>query len=760
MASTLQREFSRNAFLRGGGALIVGFSVAGVGLTATAGGAGTAAPALNSLDSWLIVHADNTVTVLGEKLEYGQGTTTGLRQIAAEELGIGMSQVRWVRPQTGIQPNQGGTYGSNGTASGGPQIRAAAAFGAQALLGLASTQLSVPAASLTVADGVVSGGGKSVKYSDLLAGKVFNVTMPVTTLAPGVAPAKAPGAYTLVGTRVPRVDIPDKVTGTFTYMHNVRVPGMLHGRIVRPHGQAAYGTGAPIISVDQASISHIPNAQIVRKGDFLGVVAPHEYDAIQAAAQLKVKWQETPTLPSSGDIWTQMRAQDAAGLTTNSIRAITGDVGAGLASAAQVMSATYKVAYQTHGPIGPSCAIADVRSGSATVLCSTQDIYVTQTRLSLFLGLTPDQITVQYWDGASTFGASGYQDVADAAALMSQAVGKPVRVQFMRWDETGWDTYGPAVVADIRAGIDAKGNIVAYDSIAFGHPQVPYAGTGANETSAELAGLARGPIGTGNVGVDAGTRYTIPNFRVIGKSVPSLNGYLMTSYLRRPNGPQNMFMSEQTVDELAHMANMDPIAFRLQNLNAGLNAATTQTGARTVTVLNTLAQLAKWQPRVAASQLSKGDVMTGRGVAITGQQGLIAEVEVNKKTGKLKVTHMYVVQEPGLVVNPASAENQLIGNMVMGASRAVVEAVKFSKVRVTSTDWVTYPILRFKDSPKVTTAMISRTDQPPSGVGEATHETVPAAIANAFFDATGVRIREYPMSPPVVRATLKAAGVA
>jgi len=754
------REFSRKTFLKGGGALVVGFSVGGVGFSGVASAAGTAAPPLNQLDSWLIVHADNTVTVLGEKLEYGQGTTTGLRQIAAEELGLSFDQVRWLRPQTGIQPNQGGTYGSNGTSSGGPQIRAAAAYGAQALLGLASTQLGVPAGSLTVDKGVVSGGGKSVKYSDLLAGKLFNVTMPNTTLNPGAAPAKSPGNYTIVGTRVPRWDIPDKVTGKFTYMHNVRVPGMLHGRVVRPHGQPAYGAGAPIISIDQSSIGHIPGVQIVRKGDFLGVVAPHEYDAIQAAAQLKVKWQETPTLPGSGDIWSQMRAQDAAGLTTNSVRALTGDVGSGLASAAKVVSGTFQVSYQTHGPIGPSCAIADVRPGSAMVLCSTQDIYTTQTRLTLLLGLTADQITVQYWDGSGTFGASGYQDAADAAALMSQAVGKPVRCQFMRWDETGWDTYGPAITADVRAGIDSKGNIVAYDSIAFGHPQVPYSGTGAHETSAELAGVARGTIGTGNVGTDAGTRYTIPNFRVIGKSVPSLNGYLMTSFLRRPNGPQNMFISEQMIDDLAHAAGMDPIAFRLQNLNASLNSTTTQTGARTVTVLNALAQLAKWQPKVAASQVAKGDVLTGRGVAITGQQGLIADVEVNRKTGKMRVTHMYVVQEPGLAVNPASIENQIVGNMVMGASRAVVEAVKFSKIRVTSTDWVSYPILRFKDSPNVTIQVISRPDQPPSGVGEATHETVPAAIANAFFDATGVRIREYPMTPGAIRGVLKAAGVA
>jgi nicotinate dehydrogenase subunit B len=753
-----ERELSRKSFVKGGGALIVGFSIGGAALAGKAG-AVNPAPALNMLDSWLTVNADNTVTVLGEKLEYGQGTTTGLRMIAAEELGISMDQVVWIRPETGIQPNQGGTYGSNGTASGGPQIRAAAAYGAQALLSLASANLGVPVGNLTVSNGVVSGGGRSVKYSDLLAGKLFNVTMPVTTLNQGVAPAKPASAYTIVGTRVPRVDIPAKVTGTFTYMQNVRVPGMLHGRIVRPRGQAAYGTGAPIISVDSSSIKNIPNVQIVRKGDFLAVVAPHEYDAIQAAAQLKVTWQETQTLPGSGSIWSQMRAQDAAGLTTNAIKADVGNIATAFASAAKVVSASFRISYQTHGPIGPNCAIADVQPNSATVLCSTQDIYVSQTRLAAVLGMQPNQVTVQYWDGGGTFGASCYQDVADSAALMSQSVGEPVRVQYMRWDEHGWDTYGPAVLADVRAGIDSAGNIVAYEHTAFGHPQVPYSGTGAGETSLELTGVPIPAIGQGSVDTAQATRYTIPNFRVTGKSVPSLKGYLMTSFLRRPNQPQNMFMSEQMIDALAYAANMDPIAFRMQNLNVGLNASTTQTGARTQTVLQTLAQIANWQPRPAASQLAKDNVVTGRGVAITGVQGVIADIQVNKKTGKITATHMYAVQDPGLVINPASVENQMSGNQIMATSRAIVEGVAFTKTRVTSLDWVTYPILRFKDSPAVTTVVINRSDQVATGAGEATQEQPPAAIANAFFDATGVRLYEYPMTPARVRIALQAAGV-
>jgi nicotinate dehydrogenase subunit B len=751
MISNAKREFSRKAFLGGSGALIVGFSLAG---NASADTVNISPAGPTGLDSWITVHSDNTVTVLAGKVEYGQGTTTGLRQIAAEELGISLDQIRWVRPQTGVTPNQGATVGSGSISRGGPQIRAAAAYAAQTLLGLAATQLGVPASSLSVQNGVVSGGGKSVKYGDLLGGKLFNAALPTTALSQGVAPAKSISSYSIVGTRVPRVDIPDKVTGTFTYMHNVRVPGMLHGRVVRPRGQASYGTGARPLSIDEGSISHIPGVRVVRKGDFVGVVAPHEYDAIQAAAQLKVKWDETATLPGSGNIFKQMRAQDAAGKTTNSIRAATGDVGAALASAAKVVSATYSYDYQTHGPIGPNCAIADVTSGSATVLSSTQSIYDTRYTLSITLGLPESAITVQYWDGGGTFGSSGFDDVTHAAAVMSQAVGKPVRVQFMRWDEHGWDTYGPPVLADVRAGIDAKGNLVAYDSTAWGHPYVPYL---AGQTTRELTGV---PIPVKDLGlgsVDTGqSRYNIPNRRVTGKSLNSVNnGWLQASYLRQPLAPQNTFISEQVIDELAYAANMDPIAFRIQNYDG-----TTVAGNRAIAALNALAQASQWQPRVAASQLEKGDVVHGRGVASNGLNAGLAEIAVNKKTGKITVTHVYAVEDNGLTINPGLVENQMSGSLIMGVSRALVEQVAFSKTRVTSVDWATYPILRFKDHPKVTTIILNRPDQLASGAGEAAQAPTPAAIANAFFDATGVRIRQAPMTPARVRAVMKAEGVA
>jgi CO/xanthine dehydrogenase Mo-binding subunit len=757
----LNKEFSRTAFLKGGGALIVGFSALGAGLAGKAHADLITYPAAppSSLDGWIAIHADNTVTVLSGVIEMGQGTTTGLRQVAAEELDIAVEQIRWVRPETGVTPSQGPTYGSRGIRFGSPGIRAAAAYAKQALLGLASAQLGVPVASLTVDRGVVSGGGRSVSYGALLGDKRFNVTMPTLELAAGAAPAKSPSAYKVVGTRVPRVDIPDTVSGAHTYLHNVRVPGMLHGRVVRPRGQAAYGTGATVISIDESSIKNIPGVRVIRRNGFVGVVAEREYDAIQAAAQLKVKWEGKPTLPSSGNIFKQMREQDAAGQTTNTIRASAGDVGAGLAGAAKVYSATYSHAYQMHAPIAPHSAIADVQPGRALVLCSSQDIYSAQNQsLPPVLNMPANQITVKYWESGGTFGSSCYNDAAQAAAIMSQEVGKPVRVQFMRWDEHGWTGLGQAMLADVRAGVDANGKIVAYDHTAWGLPYIPY---NQPESSRELSGvpipikdLPNPPFGTGPVDTSMVNRYTIPNHRVTGKRVDPLNGYLMAAPLRLPSGPQNTFISEQTIDELSRLANMDPIAFRKHNIG-GTSLART----RALTVLDTIAEAARWQPKVTGSALSAGDVVTGRGVAWTGNQATIADIEVNKKTGRIVAKHLYGVADAGLIINPALVESQIMGNLMMGASRGLFEAVAFSKIRVTSTDWVSYPILRFKDAPKVTTIAISRSDLPPEGAGEASHGTVLAAIANAFVDATGVRIRQAPLTPARVRAALKGAGV-
>jgi nicotinate dehydrogenase subunit B len=739
-----EKTFSRPAFLKGTGALVVGFSLAGAAahpgktaLEAAKRGTVPGPPDANAIDSWIEINADNTATIYHGKVELGQGSSTGLLQIAAEELDIGMDQVRHVRVDTNVTPDQGFTAGSTSISGGGVQVRKAAAEARQALLNLASAKLSVPVASLSVSKGVVSGNGQSVKYGDLLGGKLFNVQMT------GTAPVKKASEYKLVGTRAKRIEIADKVSGKYTYMHNVRVPGMVHGRIVRPKGQFAYGLGAKPVSVDESSIKHITGAQVVRKGDFVAVVAQKEYDAIQAAAQLKVTWSNTPTMAGNGDLFGAMRAAK----TTDSVPVNKGDVSAGFAKATKVVSGTFVNGYQAHAMIGPSCAIADVKGGSATILCSTQLPYSVRSSVATTLGFTdPKMVRLQMFEGSGCYGHSCYDDAAHAAAVMSQAVGKPVRVQFMRWDEHGWDNYAPSQVTDVKAGIDANGKLVAYDYTGF------FQGWMSTETTQELVGQK---VATPFVLPDTentGAQYAIANRKVATKAIPSLDsGFLKTVWMRAPGAPQALFASEQVIDDLSVAAGQDPIAFRKAN----------QSEERWSGVLDAAAKASNWTPRVAGSRKQTGTVLKGRGVAIGGFSGtltaIVAEIEVNTKTGKITAKHLYGAQDAGLTVNPGLVENQIEGCLVQGCSRALLEEVKFSKSNVTSLDWSTYPVLRFKDAPAVTPIVVQRTDLPSSGSGEPTTAGVPAAIANAFFDATGVRLRQYPMTPAVVRAALKAA---
>jgi CO/xanthine dehydrogenase Mo-binding subunit len=755
MTEILKKEFSRKAFVKGGGALVVGFSLGGAALAGKATAASPTAdgylPPAGQVDSWLTVNADNTVTFKTSQIEVGNGITTGLAMVVAEELDLAPSQVHHSVWDTYLVVNSGETGSSNGMqTSAGPPVRAAAATAKQALLKLAATSLGVPAASLTVKEGVVSGGGRSISYGELVGGKLLNATISPATLNPGVGIAKPVSQYTVVGTRVPRVDLPDKITGKYTYVHNIRIPGMLHGRWVRPRGQGAYGTGAKIVSVDESSIKHIPGARVVRRGDFLAVVAEQEYDAIQASAQLKVKWQQPESLPSTGNLWQQMRTQDTAGKAPARISLNTGNVETGLKSAAKVLTQTYRYAYNGHAVIGPSAAVADVRSDHAVVYTSTQKLPSMVTELADVLELQPRQVRVYFYEGASSFGAAQTRyDIAKAAAVMSQLAGKPVRLQLMRWDEHGWDQFGPAQLMDVRGGLDASNRIVALDYTVLSQPSTDF------DTTLELIGRPYPTPGTASPRNEAvGEAYNIQHKRTTGKTVPVFEGYLKRGNLRNPQGPQTAFAAEQMIDELAYEAKLDPLEFRRQNI-------TDQ--QRYLGALNAVAQAANWQPRVAASNVSDANVVTGRGFGFgrhgsAGMAASVVEIEVNKKTGKIVVKHLYTAIDAGLAVNPGLIENQMSGAGIMGISRSLHESVSFNKTNVTALDWVSYPILRFKEAPKVTTVVVNRPEFPPLGAGEPPHQPIPPAIANAFFDATGVRIREAPMTPARVRAVLRAAG--
>jgi nicotinate dehydrogenase subunit B len=744
MTTNAQLPLSRRNVIKGG-ALIVGFNIAAPLMSplpdALAPPAAAATPDPELLDSWVAVHADNTATVLMGKVELGQGTTTGMLQIAAEELDLAMSQVSAARVDTKVTPNQGPAVASLSIMDNGPQLRAAAAEARQALLRLAAAKLDAPLDRLDVKDGVVTvegDPGRAVSYGDLIGERQFNVKMT------GKAPQKPVSQYRLVTSRAPRVDIPDKVSGKYVYMQHVRVPGMLHGRVVRPRGQGAYGDGARVVSIDASSISDIAGARVVRRGNFVGVVAEREWDAVRAAEKLKVTWDVPPRLPA-GRLFEAMRASH----TADSVIVETGDVMAGLATAAHVASATYYGPYQSHAPFAPNCALADVGAGSALVMCSTQFPHGVRSMLAQTLGLGSDEVQVRYYEGAGVFGRACHDDCAIAAAVMSQAAGRPVRVQFMRWDELGWDNYGPAHLADVRGGVDAAGNIVAFEYHGWHH------GWATAETSQELAlgGPVQPPVSGRARLVNKETLsavYAMPNVRLVNHHVPGLDGYLKGGNLRSPMDLSISFASEQTIDELAHAVHMDPVAFRRRNM----------TDPRWLGVLDAVTQAAGWAPRVAHAAPAGGRVASGRGVAlgthIVSYGAAVADIEVDRESGEIRVKHLYGALDAGLAVNPALVENQIEGMLIQATSRALIEEVQFTQTNVTSLDWKTYPVLRFADHPAVTPIVVQRLGERSTGAGEEVMGAAVGAIANAFFDATGMRMREYPMTPGRVRAVLKA----
>ncbi len=738
--SPVDFTLSRRELLRGG-ALVVGFSMAGAAPARAARGDAAGPPDPVAIDTWIAIHADNTATVYTGKCELGQGNTTGLLQIAAEELDFGMHQMKSVSLDTNVTPDQGATSSSSSIERGGPQLRAAAAEARRELLARASRVLGVQIGSLLVNDGVVSIAGennfRSVKYGDLLGDKPFNLKFT------GVAPQKPPGRYRLLGKRPARVDMPAKAAGQYTHMHHLRVPGMLHGRVVLPRGQRSFGAGARPLSIDEASIRHIPAARVVRKGDFVGVVAEREWDAIKAARELKVTWLDGPELAGNENLYEHMRA----GKTTDTQIAKKGDPATAFAKAAHVRGSTYKCPYQGHLPFAPNCALADVTAERALIKSSTQDVYSSRAQIAEVLGMPQEKVRVQYNEGSGTFGRSCYEDASQAAAILSQAVGKPVRVQYMRHDEHGWDNYGPAHLAEVRAGVDADGNIIAYEYDGWQHGWTVT--TTVSDSALRKPGSERAQ-GSGSILVNpmsTGSMYKIPNRRVSSHAVP-MEGYLRGAALRSPLDLSFAFASEQTIDELAKALGMDPFEFRRKNIG----------DRRWLGVLDAAAEAANWRKRVSATPLSNDEIVTGRGIALgthhVSYGAAVADIEVNKRTGVIVAKRLFGAMDCGLAVNPALVENQMVGQMIQSTSRVLKEEVIFDKKAVTSLDWVSYPVLRFAEHPEVIPVVVQRLDEPSTGAGEEVMGATAAAIANAFFDATGARLRQFPMTPARVQAAL------
>jgi CO/xanthine dehydrogenase Mo-binding subunit len=741
----------RREFLQSGGALVVGLSLGGCAAPAqkeherSAGDdqalrePAAGPPEAAQVDTWLAIHADSSATLYMGFVELGQGTTTSLLQIAAEELDLGLDQIRAAPLDTHRSPNQGGTYSSASIQRGRPQIAAAAAEARQALLMLAATRLNAPAEQLTIERGRIRAAGRrgrGVSYGELIGGRRFELGIS------GKAPLKPVTAYRLVGQRLARVDLAAKLTARHTYIQQLRLPGMLHGRVVRPRGQAAYGAGARLLSLDDSQLAAIPGARLLRRGDFLGVVAPREWDAVRAAQAVRAQWEQPPPLPTSAGLHAQMRAA----ATTDNVVLERGDVRVASNDAAVTVVQRGHGPYQAHAPFAPNCALADIGADTGLVICSSQDVYNARRSIATLLDIKPESLRVQYAESAGTYGHSCYDDAAQAAALLSKLAGAPVRLQFMRWDEHGWDTYGPPHVGEARVSANADGRIVAYEYDGWQHnwSQV--------ETTTQLAGAAPATEWP-NAGVQGvnplacGGMYDIANTRLVNHRLPALR-YLRGAWLRSPLDLSFTFVSEQAIDQLAVRLGIDPLEFRRRNLG----------NPRWLGVLDAVAAAAAWHAPRTPGRLENSRTRRGRGIGLgthlVSYGAAVADLEADTQTGQVRILHLYGALDAGLVVNPLTVEHQIEGQLVQTASRMLLEEVHFDTQRVTSLDWRSYPVLRMDACPEVTPVIVQRPQERSTGAGEETMAAAAAAIANAFFDATGRRMERYPLTPERVLAAL------
>jgi CO/xanthine dehydrogenase Mo-binding subunit len=731
-------EITRRQLLKGAGALIVAFGLP-LDLNAQTSpylrSSGGPLPP-NQLDSWLIIQHDGSVTVLSGKVELGTGVSTSLRQIVAEELDCAFEKINWVQGDTANTVDQAPTFGSQTIKRGGSQLRQAAAEARTTLLSLASARLGIPVERLYVDQGTIKAqenSSKVVSYGELLGGQSFSKEVS------GKIKPKSPDSYKIVGRPVARVDIPPKITGEHIYMQNFRLPGMLHGRTVRPSA-----VGAKLLNVDESSIKDIPGVvKIVRKENFLGVVCEREDQAIHAARSLKATWQDASPHPAMNDLYSALRKIPSV----DKAAANTGDIENGFLTAAKTLTATYEWPYQLHASIGPSCAVADVRSGAATIWSGTQGSHQLRPTIAQLLGIASQDVRVIFTEASGCYGHNGSDDAAADAAILSQAVGKPVRVQWMRYDEHVWEPLGPAMLMEMRGGLDAQGNVVAWDYQVWTptHSSRPN-GSAGSLLAGSLAGMAGGTPNQSGADRNANHTYDFKNNRVM---VHWLNSSpLRASALRGLGSPQNTFANESFMDELAAAAGVDPLEFRLRYL----------TDPRGRAVLETVAKRAEWAPRSARQTHAQPTAsMTGRGIGFVQYDrteayvAAVAEVEVNAG-GEVLVKRVVVAHDCGLIINPDGLRNQIEGNVIQATSRTLKEEVKFDRAIVRTVDWTLYPILKFAEVPEVIIELIDRPDQPAVGAGEATNSAIPAAIANAIFDATGARLRQVPFTPDRVKA--------
>jgi len=765
-ASVLDAFLNRRALLKRTGALVVALTAA-----APAARAFAQTPVADEvrpldpaeLDTWIAIADDGSVTAYFGKMDMGQGTDTGIAQFVADELDVAFDRVTIVMGDTALTVDQGGASSATGIEQGSWPLRHAAAEARRVLLDLAAEQLGVPVDQLTVSDGVITvtgDAGKTVTYGELIGNKQFNIQLEWNESygngldVVGKAELKTADQFKVVGKPLLRNDVLDKVYAKYTYIDKVSVPGMLHGRIIRP--QVA---GAVPVSYDESSIADIPDVQVIQRDGFIGLVAPNEWHAIKAASQLSVTWSDVePSFVPMSELYDYIRQTPArntdAGVVAN-IETDDGDVDAALASAVKVIEAEYEWPFISHACLGPACAVADVKPDSATIWTGSQKPHKTRDGVAKLLGREIETVRGIWVHGPGSYGRNEADDAAADAAVLSEAVGAPVRVQYMRHDAHGWDPKGPAAVLTLRAGLDADDNVVAYSFYAKGFSGQDVS-SNASDPGDILAGMLLGFEREGNdtFGVPEES-YGFANKRlgwdVIDPMLWNVSP-LRTAHIRDPQGPQTTFASECFIDELAFELGVDPVEFRLKYL----------TDPRHIAAVEAVTKEAGWETRPSPNPTQDDpNVLTGRGFAYAQRKNtvvaIVAEVEVNRETGRVWPRRYTVAHDCGLIVNPRSLRNTIEGAVMQATSRVLYEEVQFDENNVTSFDWLTYPILDITDTPEeFNIVFLENPDEPPLGAGEPGTKPVAAAIANAIFDATGVRIRRTPFRAERVKAAMDA----